>query len=89
MAKKSDSISFQALEPILQPGWDDELEVDRYENRNKSVEDEDFSEDVPQIDANSEYDADDVYVDELTWSPVDECSRNTGSRDKRYKVPPF
>ena len=81
--------SFQAVELSLQPGSDDELDVDDYENRNKSVEDEDFAEDVPQVDASPEYETDDVYVDQLTWSPVDECRRNTGSRDKRYKVPPF
>ena len=75
MAKSQTFNSFQALELILQPGSDDELEVDHYESRNKSVEDEDFGEDVPQIDGSPEYETDDVYVDRLTWSPVDERRR--------------
>ena len=47
--------SFEALELILQPGSDDALEVDHYKSSNKSVEDEDFAEDVPKIDGNPGY----------------------------------
>ena len=39
MAKRRTFSSFQALKPIMQPGSDDELEVDLYESRNESVAD--------------------------------------------------
>ena len=39
MPKRRTFSSFHALEPIMQPGSDDELEVDHYESRNESVED--------------------------------------------------
>ena len=54
MAKWQTFNSFQALKLILQPGSDDELEVDHYGSSNKSVEDEDFPKDVPKIDGNPE-----------------------------------
>jgi len=37
---------------ILQPGSDDELEVDHYERGNESVEEEDFAKAVPKINGN-------------------------------------
>ena len=49
---------FQAIEFILQPGSDDELEVDHDESSNESVENEDFSEDVLKINGNPEYETD-------------------------------
>ena len=50
-----ETADFQALKLILQPGSDDELEVNPYGSRNDCVEDEDFARDVPKIDANPEY----------------------------------
>ena len=58
MAKWLPFNNFQALELILQPGSDDELEVNHYESSNESVEDEDFAEDVPKIDGNLEHETD-------------------------------
>ena len=58
MAKWCTFNSFQALKLILQPGSDDELEVNHYESSNESVEDEDFAEDVPKISGNPEYETD-------------------------------
>ena len=52
MEKRQTFNSFQVLKLILQPGSDDELEVDHYENSNESAEDEDFAEDVPRINGN-------------------------------------
>ena len=40
---------------ILQPGSDDEIEVDSYKSSNESVEDVDFAEDVPTIDVSQKY----------------------------------
>ena len=42
----------------MQPGSDDELEVNDYESSNESVEDEDSAEDVPRIDGNPENETD-------------------------------
>ena len=58
MAKWWTFNNFQALELILQPGSDDELEVDHYESSNESVEDEDFAKDVPKIDGYPEHETD-------------------------------
>ena len=52
MVKRQTFNSFQALNLILQPGSDDELEVDHYKSSHERVEDEDFAEDVPKIDGN-------------------------------------
>ena len=52
MAKWQTFNSFQALKLILQPGSDDELEVNHYESSNESVEDEDFAKAVPKINGN-------------------------------------
>ena len=49
MAKRRTFDSTQALELILQDSSDYETEVDHYESSNKSVEDEDFLDDVPEI----------------------------------------
>ena len=58
MVKRQTFNSFQALKLILQPGSDNELEVDHYESSNENVEDEDFAKDVPKIDGNPEYETD-------------------------------
>ena len=57
-AKRGTFNNFQGLKLILQPGSDDELEVDHYDRSNKIVEDEDFAKDVPKIDGNTEYETD-------------------------------
>ena len=55
MAKRGTFNSTQALELILQEGSDDKTEVDHYESSNKSVEDEDFLDDVPEINDDPDY----------------------------------
>ena len=55
MAKRRTFDSTQALELIHQDGSDDETEVDHYESNNESVEDEDFLDDVPEIDDDPDY----------------------------------
>ena len=50
MAKRGTFDSTQVLELILQDGSDNETEVDHYESSNESVKDEDFLDDVPEID---------------------------------------
>ena len=55
MAKRGTFNSTQALELILQEGSDDKTEVDHYESNNESVEDEDFLDDVPEIDDDPDY----------------------------------
>ena len=67
MAKRQGFNTSQVLELILQPGSGDELEVDHYESSNESAEDEDFAEDVPEIDGNPEYETDED--DELNHEP--------------------
>ena len=55
MAKRGTFNSTQALELILQEGSDDKTEVYYYESSNKSVEDEDFLDDVPEINNDPDY----------------------------------
>jgi len=55
MVKRWTFDSTQALELILQDGSDDKTEVDHYESSNKSVEDEDFLDDIPEIDDDPDY----------------------------------
>ena len=55
MAKRRTFDSTQALELIHQDGSDDETEVDHYESNNESVEDEDFLDDVPEINDDPDY----------------------------------
>ena len=58
MAKRRGFNTSQVLELVLQHGSDEELEVDHYEGSNEITEDEDFAEDVPEIDGNPEYETD-------------------------------
>ena len=70
--------NFQCLKLILQPGSDNELEVDHYERSNKVVEDEDFAEDGPRIDGSPEYESDkDSEVN-------DESGANDGGEEKCF-----
>ena len=55
MAKRWTFDSTQALELILQDSSDDKTEVDHHESSNKSVEDEDFLDDIPEIDDDPDY----------------------------------
>ena len=55
MAKRGTFNSTQALELILQEGSDDKTEVYYYESSNESVEDEDFLDDVPEINNDPDY----------------------------------
>ena len=52
---RNSGFNFQALKLILQPGSDDELEANHYENSNKRVDDEDFAEDLLKINGNPQY----------------------------------
>ena len=55
MAKRGTFDRTQVLELILQDSSDDKTEVDHYESSNESVEDEDFLDDVPEIDDDPDY----------------------------------